>query len=53
MDHRLSNIERLCRVFLTNSQHISRRERTEQIIKELHEATKPGGSNGRKDETGA
>ncbi len=41
MDHRLSNIERLCRLFLHNFEHVSRRERTEKIIEDLHEATTP------------
>ena len=41
MDHRLSRIEMLCNAYLFNWDHISRRDETERIIKELHEATAP------------
>lgn len=41
MDHRLETIASLCRSYLFNYDHISRRELTERGIKKLHRATAP------------
>jgi hypothetical protein len=41
MNHRHEKIRRLCHSFLFNVDHASRKAKTEQVIRELHEATQP------------